>query len=164
MIINFSPQEVVNIAIKVEEAGEKLYAKLEYEAKDEKMKQVWGYLRQQEHIHREVFQRMLDGIGDYIVDNFNPGEYNSYLRAIASEYVFTVDLIGRKTQEGFPNDLSAIKFGIDIERESVLVYEAMKEFVVTGRHEVVDKIVNEEKKHLTLLIGLKASLRKEKGD
>lgn len=163
MSSNFSPQEIVRIAIKVEEQGEKLYAKLEYEATNQSLKEVWGYLRNQEHIHRDVFQRMLDKVGDYIVDNFNPGEYDNYLRAISSEYIFTQDLIERKMQEGFPNDLAAIKFGIEIEKESVLVYEAMKEFVTVERHEVLDKIINEEKKHLTLLIGMKASFKKEKG-
>jgi len=164
MMANFSPQEIVRIAIKVEEAGEKLYAKLQYTAVDEQIKDVWGYLREQEHVHREVFQRMLDNIGDYIVDNFNPGEYDTYLRAIASEYVFTPELIERKSKEGFPNDLAAIKFGIDIEKESVLVYEAMKDFVVLERHDILDKVIKEEKKHLTLLIGLKAALKKEKGE
>lgn len=164
MMADFSPQEIVRIAIKVEEAGEKLYAKLEYMATNEKIKKVWNYLRQQEHIHREVFQRMLNGIGDYIVDNFNPGEYDTYIRAIASEYIFTPEQIECKTKEGFPNDLAAIKFGIDIEKESVLVYEAMKEFVVANRHDIIDKIIKEEKKHLALLIDLKNSLKKEKGE
>lgn len=163
MMANFSPQEVLRIAIKVEEAGEKLYAKLEYMASDEQIKKVWDYLREQEHVHRNVFQKMLDNSGDYITDDFNPGEYDTYLRAIASEYVFTSEVIECKSKEGFTNDLAAIKFAIDIEKESVLVYEAMKDFVTQKRHELIDKVIKEEKKHLALLIELKASLKKEKG-
>jgi rubrerythrin len=164
MLPNYSPQEILRIAVQVEEAGEKLYAKLEYEAKDVAITKIWNYLREQEHLHRDAFQKMLDNVGDYIVDNLNPGEYDKYIKAIASEYVFTPDAIEKKIQEGFSNDFAAIKFAIGMEKESILVYEAIKEYVSLNRQEALDKIINEEKKHLADLIVLKASLKREKED
>ena len=164
MLPNFSPQEILRIAVKVEEAGEKLYAKLEYETASSELAELWNYLREQEHKHREVFQTMLSAIGDYIVDNLNPGEYDKYVKAIASEYIFTPDVLEKKLQEGFANDLAAIKFAIDIEKESILVYEAFKEFVALNRHEVLDQIIREEKSHLTRLITYKAGMKKIKED
>ncbi len=35
------------------------------------------------------FHQMLDNIGEYIVHEFSLGEYEAYLRAIASEYILT---------------------------------------------------------------------------
>ena len=159
---NYNLQEILRIAVKVEEAGEKLYAKLEYEAKDKNLSKVWNYLREQEHVHRDTFQKMLDNIGDYIVDNLNPGEYDKYIRAIASEYVFIPDLLENKIQEGFTHDLAAIKFAIGIEKESILVYEAMKEFISLNHREILDQIINEEKNHLADLVAFKSFLKKEK--
>jgi rubrerythrin len=164
MLPNYSPQEILRIAVKVEEAGEKLYAKLEYESKNEELTQIWNYLLEQEKEHRNIFQKMLDNIGDYIVDNLNPGEYNNYIRAIASEFVFTPELVDKKVQEGFSNDLSAIKFAIGIEKESILAYEAMKEYISLNRHEVLDQIIGQEKKHLEQLLTFKAKMRREKED
>ena len=56
MADNFSPQEILKIAVKVEENGQKLFAALEEKAKDEKVKSVWKYLKEQEDVHRKLFQ------------------------------------------------------------------------------------------------------------
>jgi rubrerythrin len=150
-----SPQEILKIAIKVEEEGKNLYHILEEKAKDEQLKEVWRYLKEQEEAHRQVFQEMLDKSGEYIVYEFSPGEYDAYLNAIASSYVFTQGLIERKTKEPFTSDLDAIEFGIYVEKESILVYSALKEYVLADKQPVLDKVISEEKKHLTQLMSLR---------
>ncbi|HIE35700.1 MAG TPA: rubrerythrin family protein, partial [Candidatus Omnitrophica bacterium] len=49
-----SPQEILKIAIEVEENGKKLYETLEGKAKDEEVKKVWKFLKEQEEEHRKV--------------------------------------------------------------------------------------------------------------
>lgn len=160
MVNIFSPQEILKIAIRVEENGKKLYQALEAKTESEQLKHVWGYLKEQEEIHRKVFQDVLDNIGDYIVYEFSPGEYEAYLRAIAQSYVFTQQLIEKKIKELFSSDLEAVEFGVYIEKESILVYSALKEYVLTTKQNVLKKVVDEEKKHLVQLVLLKESLKK----
>jgi len=155
----FNPQEILRIAIKVEESGKNLYRALENKAKQEKLKSMWGYLKEQEELHRKVFLQMLENVGDYIVYEFSPGEYETYLGAIASGYIFTQELIEKKTKELFGSDLEAIDFGIYVEKESILTYSALKEYVLTQKHPVLDKVIEEEKKHLGQLTLLKDSLK-----
>ena len=158
MAANFSPQEILKIAIKVEENGKKLFGILEEKAKDEKIKSVWRYLKEQEDVHRKVFQEMLDNVGDYIVYEFSPGEYEAYVKAIAASYIFATRLVERKIKEGFGSDLEAIDFGIHIEKESILTYTALREYVQTAKQVVLDKVIKEEKTHLVRLTALKESL------
>ena len=158
---NFNPQEIVKIAINIEESGKKLYQSLEGKAKDRKLKLICKYLKEQEELHRQTFQEMLDNIGEYIVHEFGPGEYEAYLRAIATEYIFTQEVINRKIKQGFSSDLEAVKFGILVEKESILTYSALREYMLAGKGAVLDKVIGEEKKHLTDLIGLRDSLNKE---
>jgi len=157
----FNPQEIVKIAINIEENGKKLYEALEGKAKDKKLKLMWKYLKDQEEIHRQIFQKMLDNIGEYIVHEFSPGEYEAYLRAIATEYIFTQEIISGKVRKGFCSDLEAVEFGIFVEKESILTYSALREYMLTGKQAVLDKVIDEERKHLIDLIVLKDFLKRE---
>lgn len=156
----FSPQEILKIAIRVEENGQKLYGALEKKTKDINVRGMWGYLKDQEELHRKIFQGMLENIGDFIVYEFSPGEYDAYIKAIASGYVFTEALIEKKATEGFASDLEAIDFGIYIEKESILTYSALRQYVLAEKHNVLDKVINEEKDHLVKLTFLKDKIKK----
>ena len=152
----FSPQEIIKFAIKVEEDGRNSYHILEEKAKDEQVKEIWRYLKEQEEIHRETFQEMLDKSGEYIVYEFSPGEeYNAYLSAIAASYIFTQELIEKKTKELFSSDLEAIEFGIYVEKESILTYSALEEYLAPDKKSVLDKVIAEEKSHLARLFSLR---------
>lgn len=157
----FNPQEIVKIAINIEESGQELYQSLESKAKDRKLKLMWKYLKEQEEAHRQIFQEMLDNVGEYIVHEFSPGEYEAYLRAIATEYIFTQMIIKGKIKKGFRSDMEAVKFGIFVEKESILAYSALREYILPGKQAVLDKVINEERKHLIDFVVLKDSLKKE---
>ncbi len=150
-----NPQEILKIAIKVEEAGRSLYSALEEKAQDGQLKEMWQYLKEQEEEHRKVFKEMFEKSGEYIVYEYSAGEYDAYLSAVASSYVFTKELIEKKTKELFSSDLDAIDFGIYVEKESILTYSALKESVLADKQPVLDKVIGEEKKHLIQLISLR---------
>ncbi len=157
---NFNPAEILNISIKVEENGYNLYASLEKSAKDQKLKKVWGYLKGQEEIHRDIFGEMFKKQADYIVYDYNPPDYDNYIRAVSSEYIFIPEIIEKKIQEGFSSDRQAIDFAISIEKESVLVYTVLKEYVKKAKQYIVHNIIEEEKKHVVELVSLKECLGK----
>ncbi len=102
---------------------------------------------------------MLNKIGDYIVYEFSPGEYEAYLKAISSQYIFTQELIEKKTKELFSSDDEALDFAIGIEKDSILTYNALREYVLTEKQPVLDKIIDEEKRHLAQLVMLKHELK-----
>jgi rubrerythrin len=155
----FSPEEILRIAVKIEAKGKALYGDLEKKAASKDVKEVWKYLKEQEEEHRKTFQDMLDNIGDYFTDEFSPGEYDAYMKAIASEYVFTQDMVEKKAGKPFACDLAAVNFAIGIEKDSILTYSALKAIVLSDRQNVLDRIINEEKKHLVELSGLKVKLK-----
>ena len=156
-----SPQEILRIAVRVEENGMGLYSSLENKTKNAKFKDIWKFLGEQEEKHRKVFQDMLDNAGDYIVDEFNPGEYDAYMRALASSYIITQKLIEQKTKQPFSSDIEAVEFGIYVEKESILTYSALRDYVLTAKQPVLDKVIEEEKKHLVQLTLLRDELKKQ---
>ena len=156
---NWSPQEILDIALRVEENGEHLYAKLEEKAEDEKLKAVWRFLKEQEIGHQSRFKQMLENSGDYLIQEFGAGEYDAYLEAIAATYIFTPQLIKDKTEKLFVNTREALDFGLQIEKESILVYTALKEYVLSDKKELLDSIIREEKKHVVVLTEFKKTLK-----
>ncbi len=163
MAAEFSPQEILKIAVEIESNGQTLYGNLEKKAGNDRLRAVWKYLKEQEILHHKTFQVMLDSLGEYIVNEFSPGEYKAYLKAVASEYVFTQRLIEAKVKEGFKTDLEAVEFGIFVEKESILTYSALRPYMILAKQATLDGIINEEKQHLVDLVEIKAALKdKEK--
>ncbi|MFH1092595.1 MAG: ferritin family protein [Candidatus Omnitrophota bacterium] len=155
----WSPQEILDIALRVEENGEHLYAKFEEETENETLKNVWKFLKEQEIGHQSKFKDMLNSAGDYMVNEFGTGDYDAYLEAIASTYIFTPEMISEKTEELFASDQDAIDFGLQIEKESILVYTALKEYVPNNKQKILDGIIKEEKKHVVVLTEFKKTLK-----
>jgi rubrerythrin len=151
----WSPQEILKIAAKVESQGQKLYAALESNTEDVKIKQIWNFLKQQEMVHRQIFEDMLTNAGGLIIHEFGNGEYDAYMQAIALEYIITLKMIEEKVKTKFASDLAAVDFALSMEKESVLVYTALKEYINKDKQHILEKIINEEKKHLVQLTNLK---------
>ncbi|MCF7874129.1 MAG: ferritin family protein [Candidatus Omnitrophica bacterium] len=156
----FSPQEILRISIEVEEIGAKLYDKLSKKTDNPEAKKIWDYLKEQEVEHKKIFSQILAKAGDYIVYELKPGEYDNYIRAISSEYIFSPQLIEEKLRQDFKDDLEAVNFGISIEKESILVYTSFKEYMKAERKELIDQVIEQEKKHYTDLVNLKKTLKK----
>jgi rubrerythrin len=156
----FSPQEILRIAVRVEENGAKLYETLGMRAINPTTKAMWNYLKEQDALHRVIFMDMLDKVGDFVINEVYPGEYSAYIHAVASEYVFMPELISRKITGGFSSELEAIDFGITIEKESIFTYTSLKGYLATAKQPIIDKIIEEEKGHLVQLVDLKLSLAK----
>jgi len=156
----FSPQEILKIAMKVEENGQALYAGLEEKAAATKLKILWKYLKEQEEEHRQVFSAMIDAAGEYVIYEFGPGEYDTYLNAIASNYIFTQKLVEEKSKTLFDTDREAIDFAIFIEKESITAYTALRKYVVVKKQHILDKVIEEEKHHYVRLVALRDGLKK----
>ncbi|MBU0634999.1 MAG: ferritin family protein [Candidatus Omnitrophica bacterium] len=156
----FNPREIVNVAIKVEENGKVLYGILENKTRSENLRKTWAHLKEQEEEHRKTFETMRDNIGDYIVHEFSPGAFDVYLETLASTFIFTEELIREKIKQLFNSEIEAVDFGIQIEKDSILTFSALKEYVIEGKKPVLGKIIDEEKRHLARLISLKEKLLK----
>jgi rubrerythrin len=155
MLESYSPEEILQIALKVEEKGKDLYGKLESATTDNSLKEMWQFLKNQEEAHRQTFQRMLDNLDEFIVEEFSRGEYDAYLDAIAANYVFTPQLIDQKSKALFASDIEALDFAISIEKESIFVYSGFKKYLRPEKLPVVEDIIREEEQHFIQLTTFK---------
>lgn len=150
----FDVSEIFQFAIRIEENGEKFYRYAARLTKDEAAKEMFNYLADEEINHKKTFEELLSKIDKYEPPESYPGEYFAYLRAYVDNIIFTREL--QDTELSMVKDtLSAIKYAVQRELDSILYYHETKKFVPTSQHNLIDRIIDEERKHFLKLLELK---------
>ena len=154
----FAGSEIVEMGIQIENNGKDFYETLTGQSKDGKAKEIFKYLGEEEKKHIATFQKILDAVHKYEPPESYPGEYFAYMKALASEYVFTQKDKGKEIAGKAKSDKEAVRLGIKFEKDSIIFYEGMKKVVPDRQHDVVDTLIAQEKNHFHKLSELKDSL------
>jgi len=154
----FWGNEVVRLAIEIEKNGEKFYGSLAESAKSQGVRELSSYLAGEERKHREIFEKLLDTIEEYVPFETYPGEYHSYLRALAEERVFTGDAGVERALREAGTDVEAIEVAIGFEKDSILLFHEMMNIVREKDHPVIQRLIDEERSHLMKLRDMKDNI------
>lgn len=154
--LNIGASEVLQFAIKIEDNGWEFYKKFADLADNEKIRELFVMLADDEIKHKEIFEAMLPEIEKYEPSAVYPPEYFSYLRAYADNIVFKkgIDEELKKKMDA----VSIIDFAIRMELDSITYYQETKNFVPENQKSVIDKIIEEERKHFLKLTDIKSTL------
>ncbi len=150
----FSIREVFKIAIQIEENGQQFYHQAVSIAQDEGARKLFGFLAGEEVRHREIFTRLLADAGEYESPESYAGEWKDYLTAYASNIIFPAQTLAEK-MSGIRDTLAAIEFALKREMDSIYYYQEMKNFVPQGQRDLIQTIIEEERKHFMKLVELK---------
>jgi len=143
--------DVVRFAIRIEEDGELFYREAAGLADNKEARALFGRLADEEVGHRNIFQGISETLGGYAPAETYDGEYMAYLRDhIDGKAVFRGDLKG-SLKATLASAISAIDFAIGREMDSILYYQEVRAFVPERQKEVVDRIIEEERKHFIML-------------
>jgi rubrerythrin len=154
---NFKASEFLQVAIRIEENGEKLYRHASTLTDDPKIKDLFAFLAGEETKHKRIFKEMVSKMETYEPPETYPGEYFAYLRAYADSLVFSPEEVEEELEDIYDVD-EAVEFAMEREIESILYYLEAKSLVPKGQAEALDKVVSEERGHYLKLVELKRSL------
>lgn len=146
----FEPSEVFQFAIRIEQGGEKFYRKMASKLDDPDVKALFTTLADEEVKHKKTYEGMVSKIEEYEPFESYPGEYFAYLRAYADNIIFTPERMDEAISK-INDPSSALKFAIDREIDSILYYQEVKNLVPKSQHGLIDKIIEEERKHFVKL-------------
>lgn len=152
----FKPSEVFQFAIRIEENGETFYRTMASKLKDTGVRELFAALADEEVKHRKTYEGMVSNIEKYEPFETFPGEYFEYLRAYANNHIFTKDVL-QKEMNNIHDAAAALQFAIQRELDSILYYQEVKNLVPENQRNVIDKIIDEERKHYMKLSGCKPS-------
>lgn len=154
----FSGSEIVEIGVQIEKNGKDFYNTVAAQSKDEKARQIFVYLAEQEDKHIEVFQKILSDVKQYDPAESYPGEYSAYMNALASEHIFSKKDQGVRVAKNTSGDKQAVELGMSFEKDSIIFYEGMKKAVPSSEHKLIEELIKQEQAHLTQLTEFKKLL------
>jgi rubrerythrin len=154
----FKASEILRVAMKIEENGERLYRHATTLTGDTETKDLFGFLADEEAKHKKTFEGMLSKAEHYQPPESYPGEYLVYLRAYAGNIVFSPEKV-EKELAGITDVDSALEFGIQREIESILYYLESRNLVPDSHRDQIDKIVDEERRHYIKLVDFRKNLK-----
>jgi len=150
----FAPDEVLKLAIEIENNGKEFYESVAGKVKEEDLKKLLDFLTQEEEKHRKVFEEMLENLGETKIVEAYSGEYQAYMKALSDECVFTQKILKEKIERGFENPGQLLDFALRVEKDSIILYTEMKQHVLRNQS-ALDKVVEEERKHFIMISELK---------
>ena len=151
----FAGSEVVELGIQIEKNGKDFYEILAKRMNLKEIQDVFVYLAGEEQKHIADFKGILKTVEDYQPVEAYPGEYFAYMKALASEYVFTKKDKGAEIANKIKSDKEALDMGIAFEKDSIVFYEGIKKAVPEYEHKVITKLISQEQNHLAKLYQLK---------
>lgn len=150
-------KEFLEVAIEIERNGRKFYETVAQQGKDKEVKQVFTQLAAREAEHEHTFRDMLTRLGGYIPAE--PCENYKYVKSLADASVFTKERAEALMAKKAMTDVEAMETGIGFEKDAILFYSEMLGMVPRQDREILDMIINEEKKHLSELTYMANRLR-----
>jgi rubrerythrin len=162
MAFNFNADEVLQMAVRIEQNGARFYRRAaEACSADDQTRSKFLELAEMEDCHEQTFAQIREGLR--VEDSqslvFDPqGEAAHYLAAMADANVFDpkadpADLVCDKSIE------ELLKIAIGLEKESIVFYLGLRDLVPARLGtDKVERILKEEMSHVALLRGQLAAL------
>jgi rubrerythrin len=151
----FSACELIEMGVRIEENGRDFYLALCGMAPTPEVESAFRDLAQAEEDHIKFFRGLSGQSCQFEPIDVFPEEYFAYIRALADQYIFTRSDSGRETAENTQTYGKAIDLGIKLEKDSILFYQEMGKILTEKDRAVLDKVIDEERSHLSRLVEMK---------
>lgn len=152
----FYLSEIVKFAIEKEQESIELYTKLAEQAEQAEVKAIFQRLVQEEQKHKIFYGKMLEGI---------KVEQSPGVKEDADYDAYMMDIINSSRQakalsaDDIKNVIVALDYAIAREKDAVLFYTGLKNYVSSDDHPQVNVIIQEEEKHASILAKVKKDYR-----
>lgn len=157
----FNADEVFDIGVQIEKNGRAFYLAARDRTQDPVLKKMFNDLATWEANHIELFENLRKTVASDANRQiqFDPDNMiHLYLKAVADQHLFVNQ---GNAIDSCKTVLDIMKKALEFEREAVVLYSSMKEVVSEGlgKNEI-DKLINEELKHVGQLTNEISKLRK----
>ncbi len=160
MSILFAGSELLEIALGIERNGTAFYQALADKTRNKDAKAIYDYLVNEEKKHLNTFQGILNTVGQYQPPEDYAEEYMLYLKSLVDNSVFSNTTEAQQKAEKISSEIEALDTGVQAEKDSILFYTEMQNFVRQPDQKIILNIIDEEKAHLRQLAQLKQMLQK----
>jgi len=163
MLLPFSAEEILEIAIQAERQGAAFYERLATSAQDERVKEECRRLAEFEREHEKTFRRLLGQRNvQRALDSLQPGQlsdqHQQYLSALVDSNMLPDEEAARQLAEEAKSEVEAINIALQMEKNTILFYQELQNLLGTEAG-VLQIILDEERSHVYQLNELKTYLQ-----
>ncbi len=147
--------EIVKFAIEKEKQSYALYSKLHDEVTDETTKSIFADLMEQELQHEKLYEHMLEHVKEEQTPKVEEdAEYHAYMEQLIAES----RKISPIADLDFNNLTLVFDYAIGREKDAILFYIGLKNYVAPHAHKKIDDSISEEGRHIVVSSRLKEKL------
>ncbi|MFP4027782.1 MAG: ferritin family protein [Candidatus Brocadiia bacterium] len=144
-----SASELINIAIREEVTGATFYRALAEKTDSPELEDFALDIADMEDKHAQKFRDLLAEVGDYSPTGEQyEGEYQEYLEYLIGGRIFPVGEDAEQMAANQESDLDAVETAAEMEKNTLLLYQELLNFVPERNHDVLQGIMDEERQHL----------------
>lgn len=159
MSVFFSMQEVIEMAITTERSGQAFYQTASKLARENKLRKLFQYLAEEEKKHLKTFQDLYNTLKEKPeITPYNWEEAKLYLEALVDSRFFAGPDKAINLAKEAKDELEVIYAAIEFEKDTLLFFYQILEMIKPQKHELVKKIIEEEKRHIQRLSIVKSKL------
>ncbi|MCX8015111.1 MAG: ferritin family protein [candidate division WOR-3 bacterium] len=158
MTVFYSPIEVIEMAMKIEERGNEFYLSAGKKVKSKPLKELFVFLANEELKHHKTFKGLYNLINQEAQSlPYNWDEASRYLQAITDSKFFLSESAPMSYLARVKTAESLLKYAIEFEKATLLFYYEIKNLVKDEHRPLVDKIISQEKQHIEKLSVMKGN-------
>jgi len=152
--------QFIDMAIKDEVSGEAFYKAFAEITKNAELKAEYEKIADQEHHHMESFAKMKEAVTEATIPEEYAGQYEAYLNSFLTTRAFPDAAAAAEGAKKVGGDAAAIDFAIHMEKDTLLMYHEVRDFIPASHQDFVKQIMDEERQHIATLTNLKARFAK----
>ena len=120
------------------------------------MKNLSRWLAGEEKKHISVFEGLREAFIKIDINGpYNWEEVTLYFKALIDTKVFPDSSEGKNLTQELEDEIGAIHIAISIEKDNILYFQEIREFVPENEREIINKLIKEEKNHILKLLDIK---------
>jgi rubrerythrin len=151
----FRAAEMMEIALQKEKRRRDFYRAAAQRFSEPRLRDLFTRLQQWEEAHVERLQQLSGQLEDFSVHESYPGEYRAYVDTLLDERIYDKTSVAQIQEEiGAPRE--AIDRGIGFEKDSILFFQELAQFVGSSGQRTIDQLIREEKHHVAQLVSLRS--------
>jgi rubrerythrin len=143
----YSGQEIVEIAVRIEENGNEFYnAAAEMISESDDIRGLFFDLAEKEIMHISVFQKLAEKFDQDSFD-FESQDASDYINHLAESHIFGKPDTGKALAQTIKTPREGLEIAYKFENDSVAFYTELLKFTRSDSKKLVQQIIDEEKEH-----------------
>jgi rubrerythrin len=149
--------EIIEIAMRLEESGEAFYNAVAGKATDASVKALFEELALQEQYHRRAFQQMGRDVVELALSPEQWDQFQAYTDALLQNQFLANPENALNLAAQAKGEREALGTALSFEKETLLFFHELRDAVRGPAQQTVGQIIEEEKRHIQRLSGMLAA-------